>query len=717
MSTSRGSGIDLPNYPAFSTRYISEVLDRDTVLLVGERDHRVLQGVVYADLVPRLTGTNTADDIVSSLADRHAPALVYDALYWLNRARLLEHSRPAPLPVFRVDVAADLELDVIDVLRTAGLSIGDGGDVGLVIVDDYLNGALRAINDRAIAENRSWVIAKPAGDEIWIGPLFSPGGGCWECLAHRLERTHPARRFLGARHGAIPSPAITPRARVHAGLSLIALELSRGETGMARLHHALVSIHLAGGRRDRHWFARRPECSVCGDPQVYTDRASAPVRLATQTPAGERDPRKLLRESLRRLSRHTSVITGIVTPPQTMRLGNSRDIFYCVNRARIAHLSLDSARFPERTETHAAGKGESLRAARVAALGESIEHFSGYLHGDEPRLRGAFGDIPNAIAPNDCQHFSDAQLDDRDRLNAIAFGDYVPPRFDKAAPMDWTPLWSLTRERQVHLPTAMLYYDESADRRNGYVAESNGAAAGPTLADAVLHGLLELVERDCVAIWWYNRIQRPGISMHNLDDRLSRRLRRVYRRLGREWWLLDLSTDIGIACFAAVSRRTSGPEEILFGFGAHLDPAVAMRRAMCEMNQIVVFRHNDGTFLTGDNPLSRWVSPNGGRIAEHQHLSPLPDAPWAPPSPPPIEGAADAVAWCCRRLAEHDMEVLVLDQTRPEIDVPVARVVVPALRHFRPRFGPGRLYDVPVRLGWRAVPTPEEVMNPLPMFI
>ena len=44
------------------------------------------------------------------------------------------------------------------------------------------------------------------------------------------------------------------------------------------------------------------------------------------------------------------------------------------------------------------------------------------------------------------------------------------------------------------------------------------------------------------------------------------------------------------------------------------------------------------------------------------------------------------------------LDFLVLDQTRPDIGVPVVRVIVPGLRHFYRRFAPtGRLYDVPVK--------------------
>ena len=61
--------------------------------------------------------------------------------------------------------------------------------------------------------------------------------------------------------------------------------------------------------------------------------------------------------------------------------------------------------------------------------------------------------------------------------------------------------------------------------------------------------------------------------------------------------------------------------------------------------------------------------------------------------------------------------MLVLNQTRPEIGLPVVRVVVPGLRHFWNRFAPGCLYDVPVQLGLIERPLSEKELNPVPMFL
>jgi ribosomal protein S12 methylthiotransferase accessory factor len=75
------------------------------------------------------------------------------------------------------------------------------------------------------------------------------------------------------------------------------------------------------------------------------------------------------------------------------------------------------------------------------------------------------------------------------------------------------------------------------------------------------------------------------------------------------------------------------------------------------------------------------------------------------------------VRWCQRVVEQRDMELLVLDQTRPDIDAAVVRVIVPGLRHFRARYAPGRLYDTPVALGWLAKPCAEAELNPLELFM
>ena len=73
----------------------------------------------------------------------------------------------------------------------------------------------------------------------------------------------------------------------------------------------------------------------------------------------------------------------------------------------------------------------------------------------------------------------------------------------------------------------------------------------------------------------------------------------------------------------------------------------------------------------------------------------------------------EQVLACIDMVKRAGLDFLVLDHTRPDIEVPVIRVIVPGLRHFYRRFAPGRLYDVPVKLGWLNKPTLESDLNPV----
>jgi ribosomal protein S12 methylthiotransferase accessory factor len=195
----------------------------------------------------------------------------------------------------------------------------------------------------------------------------------------------------------------------------------------------------------------------------------------------------------------------------------------------------------------------------------------------------------------------------------------------------------------------------------------------------------------------------------------------VYAGLNREVWVLDLTADLGIPVAAAVSRRTDKPaEDILMAFGAHFDPRLAVQRALAEMNQFlpaVIDVAPDGTgYAFPDEVQQEWW--RHARLVDHAYLAPGGTPSHAGTHPDRSgDDLLDDIRLAQRIVESRGMELLVLDQTRPDIELPVYKVMVPGLRHFWARFGPGRLYDVPVDLGWLGEPTPEERLNPIPMFL
>jgi ribosomal protein S12 methylthiotransferase accessory factor len=213
---------------------------------------------------------------------------------------------------------------------------------------------------------------------------------------------------------------------------------------------------------------------------------------------------------------------------------------------------------------------------------------------------------------------------------------------------------------------------------------------------------------------------RPGVDLDSFDERYIEQLRAAYRGLGRELWALDLTSDLGIPAVAALSRQVDGPgERIMFGFGAHFDPRIALLRALTEQNQMIpMVRLLSGEHASEDPDTLDWL--RTATLENQPYLFPADDRSARRAEEfgyVPRDDLRDDVEAGRKIVEDLGLELLVLDQTRPDIGLSVAKVVVPGLRHFWARFAPGRLYDAPVKLGWLPAPLAEEQLNPIPMFL
>ena len=83
---------------------------------------------------------------------------------------------------------------------------------------------------------------------------------------------------------------------------------------------------------------------------------------------------------------------------------------------------------------------------------------------------------------------------------------------------------------------------------------------------------------------------------------------------------------------------------------------------------------------------------------------------------PSQDDLADDIRLCVDLARQRGLEVLALDQTRPDIGLRVVRVVVPGLCHFWRRLGFRRLYEVPVAQGWLPRPFAPDELNPYTVF-
>jgi ribosomal protein S12 methylthiotransferase accessory factor len=369
---------------------------------------------------------------------------------------------------------------------------------------------------------------------------------------------------------------------------------------------------------------------------------------------------------------------------------------------------------------NAGGKGVSDAQAKASALGEALERYASMWDGSEYQIAASYEELgEQAVFPNDVMLFSDRQFAVRQNrgYSEQAYKRAVALPLPADMTIKWVKSWSVTHERPVYQPLAHAYFNYPHQPDSLYcIGDSNGNAAGTSLEDAVLQGFLELVERESVALWWYNRLQRPGIDLAGVNDAYIEALKAHYVGLQREFWVLDLTADFGIPACVALSRRTDGgPDEVVPGFGAHLDPRIAVTRALTEMNQLMPSALAQAERI--DRRLPEEGDPatlNDLRAVEHPYLLPDPNQPLRRVDDfnmPDFKELYEEVSWCRAQVEAKGLEMLVLDLTRPDVGLPVVKVTVPGMRHFWRRLGPGRLYNVPVQMGWLTEPLEEEQIN------
>ncbi|MDQ2850684.1 MAG: TOMM precursor leader peptide-binding protein [Actinomycetota bacterium] len=753
---------------ALDPRVVLRVVPGDGVYVLRGEDTVLLRGAAYEAVAPLINGRRTSDDVVDALDGTLPAAQVYFAIQRMQQRGILVPTATQEKRVERawwlelgadpgaavdamrstvqicategvdpetVDAAANcLEAAGLQVLTSRHLPTLELGspDILLVFAGDYTDTDLATVNRICLAAHVTWFLVWPGARRLWLGPLFRDGDSpCWECLMARRRSHRRVASFLSSLPGGDPivMPTVTTPAAVQLTARIAAMEVVKILGGLSRPtveggpgdSAVLTELDIVDWSATQHVLVRRPQCGACGDP---TPRPTTPIRPTAEPvhEGREGDFRTVTAdETFRRYRHHVSAITGVASMLEPVRTPDPQmHVWHSGANLGLPVRSLLQLRRSLRAST--AGKGTSAAQARVGALSEALERYSGMSTGDEQRVRGSMRSLgSSAIHPNACMLFSAAQLQDAERLNvADSWFNFVPARFDEDTVTDWTPLWSLSWEQQVLLPTGSLYFGGSREPNSGVFADSNGCAAGNTVTEAILQGTLELVERDSVALWWYNRLRKPGVDLVGMGDPWVQELIASYRARGREVWALDLTTDLEIPTIAAFSRRVDHPtERILMAFGAHLDSRLAVLRALTELNQMAFTGDDPSSADAGlDRDMERWMST--ATVANQPYLLPDPAAPtWRVADHPNRvdDDLAANVLLCRQRLERAGLAMHVLDQTRPDIGMPVVRVVVPGIRPFWSRLAPGRLYDVPVERGWLDAPTAEADLNPIAMFL
>ena len=120
-----------------------------------------------------------------------------------------------------------------------------------------------------------------------------------------------------------------------------------------------------------------------------------------------------------------------------------------------------------------------------------------------------------------------------------------------------------------------------------FKSNTNGLASGNNIEEAIFHGIMEVVERDAWSIFEVNKKSKSEVNCETVDNPLIRDMLSKFSKAGIEVKLIDLTADINITTIAAVSDDTTLKDAALLtlGVGTHLNPEVAVIRALTEVAQ------------------------------------------------------------------------------------------------------------------------------------
>jgi ribosomal protein S12 methylthiotransferase accessory factor len=564
-----------------------------------------------------------------------------------------------------------------------------------------------------------------------IGPAVLPGvPGCRTCLATRRAgadlawAAERARLFDGYAERLAGESALLTEFAVHTIAGIAAAELDALRHGRSpRTAGAVIVVDLERLTTEMHPFLPDPRCPVCSP---LPDDEPAPLELRSRP--------KPSRETLR--------VTSLAGRDEHLRATYVDSFAGVVGEVRETDagglpVSYAPTGWPERGRTEIGiGRAADRVTSGLAAILEAVERRAGtHPSARRPSVRGSYAELAeHAVDPRDLGLLPED--------NGLGY-----PRFHPDLELEWVWGYSFGRSAPVLVPRTYAFYGHTltGDAEHPLVYEtSNGCALGGCLEEAVLHGLLEVAERDAFLLTWYARMPAPRVALASARSVELRLLaERVERVHGYRVLVFDTTVEHGIPSVALLAvDRTPAPDRpaVLCASAAHLDPEQACLAALGELALLVAHQVRE---YPGRGELASALVADGDLVREMDHHALLYGHADTVPRwdfllggeaerafdeafldrPEPAGDLRDDLLEIVGRYRKAGLDVIVVDQTGPEqraANLAVVKAIVPGTlpitfgQRNRRVHGLPRLHTVPMLLGHRSTPLPAEEINPHP---
>ncbi len=748
--------------PVFVRHLNIKIIGNEAVFFYDFKQQHALYGGLSCAVVGLINGQRNTEEICHLLSPQYNAVQVKAVIIKLAQLGLIfsnEHQLPKNMVAFWNNMGASplyaenaLKNHIIYIhyiskkhkksaqfltsrLKSIGVNITNNhlnANLAIILADNYLQPDLCAFAQTCYSQQCDFIFAGLDASHNIFGPVFQHNHPdfCFFCLLSRLQSNYQIHNFVAHCPGSKPTFIGQNFQPIHNEILLnnlllaIANYIVKGNDSLVNNNMLLFDTTNPNGLLNP--VIKRPQCHFCGDPHILHDKPFMLEKTPNKYFTGGGMRNETPTETFAKYARHINPWTGVVKHVTKMHHTNDNNgWFYHYNAGQnMANNHSELYLLQTSFRVTSSGKGRSDDEARCSALMESLERASAVYTDKPPTISAQLSQLPGrAINPNDMYLFSEHQYAMAEHINALKSLNYfVHPKYNDEQ-LEWSQIYSLTHQEMVYIPTSLLYFSYHRPPKHGYCgfAESNGLAAGTTKEDALLQGIYEIIERDAVAIWWYNRLPAKGVDLLSFNDKWLNHAPQYYQQYRRNIWLLDVSADMGVPVFVACSMRTDKPQaDIIFGAGCHANPLIAAIRAVSECNQFLSMVRDVGittdTYQLNDQMLLQWC--------QQANLENQPY--FAPQTPYKLasdyhfiqhEFVNQDIEQLQKTIAKKGMELLAYNHTRPDIGAPVVRAIIPGMRHFRPRFAPGRLYDVPITTGQLAIPHLESELNPIPIII